>query len=110
YAARVLLAKTENTDSETPAEEDNWTAAAEWAESMGADVISSSLGYLAFDSPFTSYTFADMNGQVAISSRAAELAAARGVVVVNSAGNSGFDPSHNTLGAPADGAHVVSTG
>jgi subtilisin family serine protease len=107
FAADFILAKTENTQSETPVEEDNWAAAAEWAESLGADVISSSLGYLDFDSPFPSYTFRDMNGQTAISTRAAELAAARGVVVVNSAGNSGSDPQHNTLGAPADGAHVL---
>ena len=107
FAADFILAKTENTQSETPVEEDNWAAAAEWAESLGADVISSSLGYLDFDSPFPSYTFRDMNGQTAISTRAAEMAAARGVVVVNSAGNSGDDPQHNTLGAPADGAHVL---
>jgi len=107
FAADFILAKTENTASETPVEEDNWAAAAEWAESLGADVISSSLGYLDYDSPFPSYTFRDMNGQTAISTRAAEMAAARGVVVVNSAGNSGDDAQHNTLGAPADGAHVL---
>ena len=107
FAADFILAKTENTVSETPVEEDNWAAAAEWAESLGADVISSSLGYLEYDSPFPSYTFRDMNGQTAISTRAAEMAAARGVVVVNSAGNSGSNAEHNTLGAPADGAHVL---
>jgi len=107
FAADFILAKTENTQSETPVEEDNWAAAAEWAESLGADVISSSLGYLEYDSPFPSYTFSDMNGQTAISTRAAEMAAARGVVVVNSAGNSGDNAQHNTLGAPADGAHVL---
>jgi len=107
FAADFILAKTENTDSETPVEEDNWAAAAEWAESLGADVISSSLGYLDFDSPFPSYSFRDMNGQTAISTRAAEMAADRGVAVVNSAGNSGFDATHNTLGAPADGPHVL---
>jgi len=107
FAAEFILAKTENTDSETPVEEDNWAAAAEWAEALGADVISSSLGYLQYDSPFPSYGFQDMNGQTAISTRAAEMAAARGVVVVNSAGNAGPDPQHNTLGAPADGAHVL---
>ena len=107
FAASFLLAKTEDTTSETPVEEDNWAAAAEWAEALGADVISSSLGYLEFDRGIPSYTWADMNGQTAISTRAAELAAARGVVVVNSAGNSGFDPERNTLGAPADGVHVI---
>jgi subtilisin family serine protease len=107
FAADFILAKTENTSSETPLEEDNWAAAAEWAESLGADVISSSLGYLAYDSPFPSYSFGNMDGQTAISTRAAEMAAERGVVVVNSAGNSGFNRAHNTLGAPADGAHVL---
>jgi serine protease AprX len=110
YAAAFILAKTENTDSETPVEEDNWAAAAEWAEAMGVDVISSSLGYLDFDRPFTSYTFMDMNGQTAISTRAADLAASLGVVVVNSAGNEGFNPDHNTLGAPADGRAVIAVG
>ena len=104
FAADFILAKTEDTDSETPVEEDNWAAAAEWAESLGADVISSSLGYLDYDSPFGDYTFADMDGRTAISTRAAEMAAERGVVVVNSAGNSGANRTHNTLGAPADGA------
>jgi subtilisin family serine protease len=107
FAAAFLLAKTENTESETPVEEDNWAAAAEWAEARGADVISSSLGYLDFDNPATSYGFADMDGETAISTLAADRAAARGVVVVNSAGNSGFNASHNTLGAPADGKRVI---
>jgi subtilisin family serine protease len=110
YAAGFILAKTENTFSETPVEEDNWAAAAEWAEALGADVISSSLGYLEYDGPFTSYTFTDMNGETAISTRAANLAASLGVVVVNSAGNNGFDATHNTLGAPADGRGVIAAG
>ena len=110
FAADFILAKTENSASETPVEEDNWAAAAEWAESLGADVISSSLGYLEYDRPFPSYTYRDMNGQTAISTRAAEMAAARGVVVVNSAGNSGSNTEHNTLGAPADGVHVLAIG
>jgi subtilisin family serine protease len=107
FGASFILGKTEDTTSETPIEEDNWAAAAEWAEALGVDVISSSLGYLEFDPGFQSYTPDDMNGMTAISTRAAELAAARGVVVVNSASNSGFNPLHNTLAAPADGAHVL---
>ena len=110
FNATFLLAKTEDTTSETPVEEDNWAAAAEWAEARGADVISSSLGYLTFDPGFKSYTFADMDGRTAISTRAADLAAARGVVVVNSAGNEGLNTQHNTLGAPADGRLVLSIG
>jgi len=107
FAATFLLAKTEDTDSETKVEEDNWAAAAEWAEALGADVISSSLGYLEFDRGQPSYSFADMDGRTAVVTRAAELAAERGVVVVNSAGNEGFNGSHNTLVAPSDGAHVL---
>jgi serine protease AprX len=110
FAAGFILAKTENTFSETPVEEDNWAAAAEWAEALGADVISSSLGYLEYDSPFTSYDFADMDGKTAISTRAAYLAVSLGVVVVSSAGNNGFHATHNTLGAPADGRGVIAAG
>ena len=110
YAASFLLAKTENTDSETPVEEDNWAAAAQWAEAMGVDLISSSLGYLTFDAPYHSYTYADMDGSTAASTRAAAAAAARGVVVVNSAGNEGANAEHNTLSAPADGRRVVAVG
>jgi subtilisin family serine protease len=110
YRASFLLAKTEDTFSETPVEEDNWAAAAEWAEARGADVISSSLGYLDYDAPFTSLSWADMNGAKAVSTLAAEKAAERGVVVVVSAGNQGFNPDHNTLGAPADGVHVLTVG
>jgi serine protease AprX len=107
YAASFILAKTENTESETPVEEDNWAAAAEWAESLGADVISSSLGYITYDPPFPGYTAADMDGDTAISTRAADLAGERGVMVVNSAGNEGFDARANTLGAPSDGNLVL---
>lgn len=110
YAATFLLAVTEDVASETPIEEDHWTAAAEWAEALGADVISSSLGYAAFDQPYTSYTDRDMDGQTAVTTRAAALAAERGVVVVNSAGNEGFDTDRNTLVAPADGVRVLTAG
>jgi len=110
FNATFILAKTEDTSSETPVEEDNWAAAAEWAEARGADVISSSLGYLTFDRGFPSYTADDMNGQTAISTRAADLAGERGVVVVNSAGNEGPSTLHNTLGAPADGRLVLTAG
>jgi subtilisin family serine protease len=110
YGASFLLAKTEDTTRETPVEEDHWAAAAEWAEAAGADVISSSLGYLDYDAGFRSYTSRELDGDTAISTRAADLAAERGVVVVNSAGNEGFDATHNTLGAPADGHGVIAVG
>lgn len=110
HRATYLLAKTENTESETPAEEDNWVAAVEWAEAWGADVITSSLGYLSFDPPFPGYSFEDMDGETAVTTRAAHMAAERGIVVVTSAGNGGFVADRNTLGAPADGKLVLSIG
>ncbi len=110
YNSRFILAKTENTDSETPLEEDNWVAAAEWADSLGADVITSSLGYLGFDPPYPSYTWQSMNGTTATITLAADIAVSKGIVVVTSASNGGYNPSHNTLGAPADGFNVITVG
>ncbi len=110
YGSNFILAKTENTDSETPLEEDNWIAGVEWADSIGVDVTSTSLGYIDFDPPYTSYTWQTMNGNTALITIGADLAAGKGIVVVNSAGNEGSNSSHNTLGAPADGDSVFTIG
>ncbi|HEX9658436.1 MAG TPA: S8 family serine peptidase [Bacteroidota bacterium] len=110
FGATFLLARTENDSSETPIEEDNWVAAIEWAESLGVDVTSTSLGYLAYDPPYTSWTWQDLDGNTTLITRAADMAVARGVVVVNSAGNNGLNTSHNTLNAPADGDEVLAIG
>ncbi|MGQ9643013.1 MAG: S8 family serine peptidase [Ignavibacterium sp.] len=110
YRSNYILAKTENTDSETPVEEDNWVAALEWADSIGVDVTSTSLGYLEYDPPFTSYTWQDMNGNTAVITIAADLAVKKGIVVVNSAGNEGWRSTPNSLVAPADGDSVFAIG
>ncbi len=110
YGANFILAKTENTDSETPVEEDNWIAALEWADSIGVDVTSTSLGYIDYDFPYTSYTWEDMDGNTALITIAGDLAVGKGIVVVNSAGNEGYNSSHNTLGAPADGDSIIAVG
>lgn len=110
FDSRYILAKTENTNSETPVEEDNWIAAAEWADSLGADIITCSLGYLSFEPPYTSYTWQSMDGNTALITRAADLAVSKGIVVVISAGNEGFNNSHNTLNAPADAFNVITVG
>ncbi len=110
YGANFILAKTENTDSETPVEEDNWIAGLEWADSIGVDVTSTSLGYIDYDFPYTSYTWEDMDGNTALITIAGDLAVGKGIVVVNSAGNEGFNSSHNTLGAPADGDSIIAVG
>lgn len=110
FASTYILAKTENTDSETPVEEDNWIAAAEWADSLGAQVFSTSLGYIGFDSPYPSYTWQTMDGNTARITIGADLAVKKGIVVLNSAGNEGTHSTHNTLGAPSDGDSVIAVG
>jgi serine protease AprX len=110
YGADFILARTEDVGSETPVEEDNWIAALEWADSIGVDITSTSLGYLDFDPPYTSYTWEDMDGNTATITIAADLAVAKGIFVVNSAGNEGFHSTRNTLIAPADGDSVFSIG
>lgn len=102
YGARFILAKTEDIRSETPVEEDNWVAAVEWVDSIGADVISSSLGYSDW------YSASDYDGNTATTSIAADMAAEYGIVVCNSAGNMG--PSPSTLGAPADADSILAVG
>src|SRR2546428_687442 len=79
--ASYLLAKTEDVRSETRIEEDNYVAALEWADSIGVDIASSSLGYLTFDNGF-SYLPSQLTGDIAVTSVAAESAAARGILVV----------------------------
>jgi len=103
WRADVLLAKTEITAQEIQVEEDNWVAAAEWADSLGADIISTSLGY------YDWYTYADMDGNTALCTIAADLAASRGILMINCAGNEGNIDWHYII-APADGDSVVAVG
>jgi serine protease AprX len=107
--ATYHLCITEDDYSEHPVEEANWLAAAEYADSTGVDVISSSLGYNTFNSPSVSYTYADLNGRTAISTRAATLAARVGMLVVNAAGNEGNKSWHYML-APADADSILTVG
>lgn len=109
FGSTFMLGRTEVDPNETPVEMDNWIAAAHWADSVGADIITSSLGYLDFDPPYTSYTWQDMNGNTLPITIAADLAVNKGIIVSNSAGNNGSS-SHNTLGGPADGDSVLTVG
>ncbi|NVO29623.1 S8 family serine peptidase [Hymenobacter lapidiphilus] len=95
--------------SEHPIEEVNWLVAAEYADSAGVDIISSSLGYNTFDAPSPSYSYADMNGRTALSTRAAAVAARVGMLVVNSAGNEGNRSWRHVL-APADADSIMTVG
>jgi serine protease AprX len=103
YGADYILAKTENTCSESQVEEDYWAAGAEWADSLGADIISSSLEY------YDWYTYQDMDGNTAIITIAADLAVSRGIAVFSSAGNTRNDPFH-FVSAPGDGDSVIAVG
>ncbi len=103
FGASFLLAKTEDERSETAIEEDYWVAGIEWLESMGADVVNSSLGYLDW------YTYENMDGKTALTTIAADKAVEKGVVVVNSNGNEGDDFWYYVM-APADGFNVISVG
>lgn len=109
YEASYALYRTENDFSETPYEEATWVLAAERADSLGVDIISSSLGYNQFDNPVYDYTTRDLDGRTALISRAALYAARRGMLVVASAGNSGSDP-WRLIVPPADADSVVSVG
>ncbi len=107
--ADYLLLRTEDDESEFPVEEDYWIAAAEYADSAGADVISSSLGYFTFDDPSMDYSFSDMNGDSPFISRGADIAASKGILVVNSAGNE-RNKEWIRIIAPSDGDSVICVG
>jgi hypothetical protein len=106
--ASYLLAKTEDIRSETRVEEDNYVAGLEWADSIGVDIVSSSLGYLTFDNGF-GYTPSQLNGDIAVTSVAADSAAARGILVVTAAGNNG-QAGFRTIVTPGDADSVITVG
>jgi hypothetical protein len=114
--ASFYLLRSEDVPRENIIEEYNWASAAEYADSVGTDVISSSLGYTTFDNFIfqgdtvpseSNHTYSDMNGNTCPSSIAADIAVSRGILVLTSAGNSGNDPWHY-ISAPSDGDSVLS--
>jgi hypothetical protein len=108
--ASFHLFKTEDNASEYPIEEFNWACGAERADSAGADVISSSVGYgYLFNPPVPDYPYSDLNGNITMSARAADLAAKKGVLVFESAGNSGTD-YWRMISTPADADSIIVVG
>lgn len=95
--------------SEQLVEEDNWAAAIEYADSVGADLVSSSLGYYHFDHKAMDHTYREQDGHTSFASRAASLAASRGLVVCISAGNEG-DNSWKKIGFPSDAKDILTVG
>ncbi len=106
FGAEFILAKTEIVLNgvEIQAEEDNWVAAAEWMESLGVDIISSSLGYIDW------YDTTQLDGQTAVITQAANVATSLGIVVVNAAGNEGDNDFWRKVIPPADGDSVIAVG
>ena len=107
--ASYYLFRTEDANSEYLLEEYYWVAAAEYADSLGVDIINSSLGYTQFDNPVDNHTYADMDGNTTPITVGADIAASKGIIVVNSAGNSGTT-DWKYIGAPADGDNVFTVG
>ncbi|MGI6321484.1 MAG: S8 family serine peptidase [Bacteroidales bacterium] len=107
--ANYLLLRTEDGDTEYVIEEDNWVSAIEFADSAGVDVINSSLGYTTFDDSLVVRTYEDMNGKVSRASICATIAARKGMIICNSAGNSGNKP-WRYIGCPADADSILTIG
>ena len=103
FDAEFLLAKTEDVSQEVQLEEDNYVAGLEWGEENGADVVSTSLGYLDW------YEYSDMDGNTAVTTIAVDIAVSLGVVCVTAAGNSGSSSWYYII-APADADSVISVG
>jgi serine protease AprX len=104
-----ILIRTEDVQSEFPCEEDFWAAGAEFADSSGADIITSSLGYYNFDDPGLNYKYSDLDGNSAFVTKAADIAASKGILVVNSAGNERNTNWHRII-FPSDGDSVIAVG
>ncbi|MBL7936693.1 MAG: S8 family serine peptidase [Bacteroidia bacterium] len=107
--AKVYLIRTEDVASEKPIEESNWIVGAEYADSVGVDIMTTSLGYTTFDSPFTSHVYGDLNGKTSPMSIAATMAARKGIFVLNANGNDGNN-SWRYIGVPADADSICSVG
>ena len=109
YDADFILCVTEDVSSEYRIEEYNWLFAAEMADSSGVDIINTSLGYHNFDNPTMNYQLADLDGNTAVISMAANIAASKGILLTISAGNQG-NSAWNTLTTPADIQDAISVG
>lgn len=107
--ATYFLLKTEDVGGEYPVEEANWIAGAEWADSIGVDVINASLGYTLFSDTTLGHRYRELDGRSSIGTRGATIAATKGMIICNSAGNEG-DGTWRYIGVPADARGVVTVG
>lgn len=107
-SSSFILCKTESIPDEIRLEEDNYAAAIEWLEAMGADISSSSLAYKTFDEPDDDYDFEELNGKTSITAQVINDAVRRGMICLTAAGNTGPEPS--TLLTPSDADSVLGIG
>ncbi len=107
--AKYYLYITEDVPTENPVEESNWVEAAEEADRVGVDIITTSLGYFAFDNTAYGHTYAEMTGNSAFASQGANIAFSKGIIVVASAGNEGLFPEQH-IGVPAEALNVLAVG
>lgn len=107
--SKIWLLRSEESSSETLAEEVLWCLAAEWADSVGCELISSSLGYNYFDDPEHSHSYLDMDGNHTIIAKAVKIAASKGITVVTSSGNEG-DKAWHYITSPGDSKYALTLG
>ena len=107
--AQYYLFITEDDASENPVEESNWVEAAEEADRVGVDIITSSLGYFGYDDTTYGHTYADMTGNAAFASKGANIAFSKGIVVLASSGNEGATTEPH-VGVPAEALNVIAVG
>ena len=107
--ASYFLCRTENVNSENVLEEYNWVSAAEYLDSIGIDVISTSLGYITFDNSQFDHVYSDLDGETCVITIGSEIACSRGILCITSAGNDGGN-AFPYISAPADGEHVLTIG
>lgn len=107
--ASYWLLRTEDANTEYPIEEHNWATGAEFADSAGADLINSSLGYTTFDEKLMNHKYSDLDGKTSPATKAAAIAAKKGLIVCNAAGNEG-DGDWKYIGAPADADGIITVG
>ena len=107
--ASYFLCRTENINSENVIEEYNWVSAAEYMDSLGIDIISTSLGYISFDDAEMSHVYEDFDGKTCVITIGAEIASSKGILCVVAAGNEG-DTQFPYIGAPGDAKNVLTVG
>jgi subtilisin family serine protease len=107
--ANYWLLRSEDQQTEQEVEEDYWAMAVEFADSVGCDIINSSLGYNEYDHPSMSHPLWHLDGHTALISKTASMLAKKGIIHVNSAGNSGMGP-WKKIGVPADADHILTVG